>query len=148
MTASRPPPTTGPGASKDSAKAVTIDVLLKNVAARDGRSVRLTGNLIADATNARLCEVMLESYPPQCGGGSIRLTGAIAAATLARLTTTTEPGLAKEWWGFVVIIGTFHANGVDGGPSPRAGRGDPRGGLTPMGAGQRLDRRAVMFSRT
>jgi hypothetical protein len=111
------PPTTAPSASQDPGAAVTIDVLLANPAARDGRPVRLTGNFIGDGTTARLCEIMLESYPPQCGGGAIRVTGEIPAATLGRLTTTTEPGLAKAWWGFVVVTGTFHAHGVDGGPS-------------------------------
>lgn len=111
----RPP--TAPTASQDPGAAVTIDVLLANPAARDGRPVRLTGSFIGDGATARLCEVMLESYPPQCGGGAIRVAGEIPAATLARLTTTTEAGLAKEWWGFVVVTGTFHAHGVDGGPS-------------------------------
>jgi hypothetical protein len=111
------PPATAPTASQDPGAAVTIEVLLANPAARDGRPVRLKGSFIGDGTTARLCEVMLESYPPQCGGGAIRVTGEIPAATLARLTTTTEPGLAKEWWGVVVATGTFHAHGVDGGPS-------------------------------
>ena len=111
------PPSTAPTASQDPGAAVTIEVLLANPAARDGRPVRLTGSFIGDGATARLCEVMLESYPPQCGGGVIRVTGEIPAATLARLTTTTEAGLAKEWWGFVVVTGTFHAHGVDGGPS-------------------------------
>jgi hypothetical protein len=111
------PPPTAPPTSQDPGAAVTIDVLLANPATRDGRPVRLTGSFIGDGTTARLCEVMLESYPPLCGGGAIRVTGEIPATTQARLTTTTVPGLAKEWWGFVVVTGTFHARGVDGGPS-------------------------------
>ena len=58
----------------------------------------------------------MESYPPQCGGG-VRLTGAVPAATLDALDTTTEPDLKKMWWGYVTVTGTFHATGDDGQPS-------------------------------
>lgn len=47
----------------------------------------------------------------------IRLTGRIPDAVIAGLSTTTEPGLAKAWWGYVVATGTFHAAGADGVPT-------------------------------
>ena len=34
-------------------------------------TIAVQGFLVADETGARLCEVLAESYPPQCGGASI-----------------------------------------------------------------------------
>ena len=108
---SAPPSATAP------TTAIAIDDLLADPSAQDGRLVRVTGNFLAEETHgARLCAVMLESYPPQCGGGAARITGEVGADTPAKLTTTTEPGLAKAWWGYVVVVGTFRASGPDGGP--------------------------------
>lgn len=33
------------------------------------------GFLVDDGTTARLCEALAESFPPQCGGASVELTG-------------------------------------------------------------------------
>jgi hypothetical protein len=123
--ASSPPTTSSPPAASPSASpssppssdpAIDVDALLANAAARDGQTVRVTGNFLADADTAELCAVLMESYPPQCGGG-VRLTGTVPADTLAALTTTAEPELKKMWWGYVTVTGTFHASGPDGRPS-------------------------------
>ena len=115
--ASDPPAAGSPAPSTDPGAAILIDDLLKQVAAKDGQVIRVSGNFLADEENgARLCALMMESYPPQCGGGSIRITGEVPAATLAKLSTTTEPGLHKAWWGYVIVSGTFHATGDDGLP--------------------------------
>jgi hypothetical protein len=111
------PPAAGSPAPSDPGAAILIDDLLNQVAAKDGQVIRVSGNFLADQENgARLCALMMESYPPQCGGGSIRVTGEVPAATLAKLSTTTEPGLHKAWWGYVIVSGTFHASGDDGLP--------------------------------
>lgn len=102
--------------SVDPGPAIDVDGLLGAAAAKDGQIVRVTGNFLADEGSAQLCAVLLESYPPQCGGG-LRLTGAVPADTLGALTTTTEPGLKKMWWGLVTITGTFHASGANGQPT-------------------------------
>ena len=102
-------PSTGPGA------AIDVDALLAGAAARDGQVVRVTGNFLADEGSAQLCSVLMESYPPQCGGG-VRVTGKVPGDTLAALDTTTEPDLKKMWWGFVTVTGTFRASGADGRP--------------------------------
>ena len=117
------PSSAGAAGSGDPGRAVLIDDLLADAAAADGTAVRVTGNFLADEEHgARLCALLLESYPPQCGGGSIQVTGEVPAATLATLSTTTEPGLDKAWWGYVVAVGTFHATGAaDGGPSLELG---------------------------
>lgn len=105
-----------PAASGDPGAAIDVDALLADAAAQDGKTVRVTGNFLAEAGSAQLCAVLMESYPPQCGGG-LRLTGSVPADTLATLDTTTEPDLKKMWWGYVTITGTFHATGDDGRPT-------------------------------
>lgn len=110
------PSAPAPAPSNDPGAAIDVDTLLGDAAARDGQSVRVTGNFMADETTANLCAVFMESYPPQCGGG-VRLTGEVPADTLAKLTTTTEPGLKKMWWGYVTLTGTFRAMSDDGKPA-------------------------------
>ena len=105
-----------PAASVDPGAAIDVDALLAAAAAKDGQVVRVTGNFLADETSAQLCALLMESYPPQCGGG-VRLTGTVPADTLDSLTTTTDPNLKKMWWGYVTVTGTFHASGQDGRPS-------------------------------
>ena len=114
--ASTPPaaqPSSGP--SSDSGAAIDVDALLQDPGSKDGQVVRVTGNFLADEGSAQLCALLMESYPPQCGGG-VRLTGEVPADTLALLDTTKEPDLKKMWWGFVTVTGTFRASGANGQP--------------------------------
>ena len=37
--------------------------------------IAVLGFLVADETGARLCEVLAESYPPQCGGAGLPVSG-------------------------------------------------------------------------
>ena len=37
--------------------------------------ITISGFLVADGEGARLCELLAESYPPQCGGAAIAITG-------------------------------------------------------------------------
>jgi hypothetical protein len=105
------PPSTDPG------PAIDTDALVAAAAAKDGQTVRVTGFFLAADGQAWLCSVVLESYPPQCGGGIVRLTGEVPADVMAALDSTTEPGLAQATWGWVVVNGTFHASGADGSPT-------------------------------
>jgi hypothetical protein len=109
------PSASAPAPSADPGAAIDVDALLADAAAKDGQSVRVTGNFLADAGSAQLCAVLMESLPPQCGGG-LRLTGTVPADTLAALSTTNDPNLKKMWWGYVTVTGTFHAAGDDGRP--------------------------------
>jgi len=63
-------PPTRSTASTD-AMPVGVAELLTN---DDPRSVTVLGFVLWDATNARLCEVLMESFPPQCGGPSVVIT--------------------------------------------------------------------------
>ena len=73
--------------------------------------------VIDDGSGAQLCPIVLESYPPQCGGGTVRITGAVPADVLDALDSTTDPGLAQATWGQVEVTGTFRASGADGIPT-------------------------------
>ncbi len=101
--------------STDPGRAIDVDALLKDAAAKDGQVVRVTGNFLADEGSAQLCALLMESYPPQCGGG-VRLTGEVPADTLDLLDTTREPDIKKMWWGYVTVTGTFRASGANGLP--------------------------------
>ncbi|MGH2476871.1 MAG: hypothetical protein ACRDIL_16545 [Candidatus Limnocylindrales bacterium] len=104
-------------ASVDPGPAIDTDVLIADAAARDGRPVEVTGFFLATDGVAQLCSLVLESLPPQCGGGTVRLSGTVPAEVLDRLDSTDEPGLAQATWGWVVVTGTFRMVGVDGQPT-------------------------------
>ena len=110
------PPTAPSAPGGDPPAAIDVDALLADATARDGQTVRVTGNFLADEGSAQLCALLMESYPPQCGGG-VRLTGEVPADVLDALETTSEPDLKKMWWGFVTVTGTFRASGADGRPT-------------------------------
>lgn len=116
--ASQAPPS--PSASADPEPAIDVGALLGDAVARDGQIVRVRGNFLADEQSAELCAVLLESYPPQCGGG-VQVTGVVPSDALNQLSTTSEPGLKKAWWGFVTLVGTFRASGADGRPTIELG---------------------------
>jgi hypothetical protein len=118
---SQAPAPSAPLPSADPGAAIDVDALLAGAAAKDAQVVRVTGNFLADETSAQLCALLMESYPPQCGGG-VRLTGTVPADTLDALATTTEPDLKKMWWGYVTVTGTFHASGNDGRPTLEIGK--------------------------
>jgi hypothetical protein len=104
-------------ASASPGPVIDTETLLRDASAWDGQRVRVDGFFLASADGAQLCSVVLESYPPQCGGATIRMTGAVPADVLAGLEQTTEPGLAQATWGWVVATGTFQASGADGRPT-------------------------------
>ena len=102
-----------PSAPPASPSAVTLDALLSTPADHDGQVVTVKGTLIASETEAELCDIVMESYPPQCGP-SIRLTGTVPEGVVDQLDQTTEPDLAQAMWGFVEITGTFDADAASG----------------------------------
>ena len=110
--ASAAPPTPAPSMATFDDPASLIGA----IADVDGSEVTVRGFLIASPTEAQLCGIVLESYPPQCGGPTLRLTGEVPQAVLEGLDTTAEPDLDKAWWGWVLVTGTVSA-GTDGTPS-------------------------------
>lgn len=110
-------PVTDPSPSADPGPAIDTDTLLAAAADHDGRVVRVKGFFLAADGVAQLCSAVLESYPPQCGGGTVRLTGEVPADILAALDGTTEPDIAQATWGWVEVVGTFRAQGAAGAPT-------------------------------
>ncbi len=71
------------------------------------------GYIVArDGEPVRLCDLLAESYPPQCGGASLVVDG-LDLDTVEGLTRTTEPDLAQAAWseGPVSVLGEV-ADGV------------------------------------
>lgn len=89
--------------------------LIGGIADVDGSTVAVRGFLIATEQGAQLCGIVLESYPPQCGGPTLAVTGEVPQDVLDGLDTTSEPDLTKAWWGWVSVTGTVTAG--DGAPS-------------------------------
>jgi hypothetical protein len=106
-------PSAAPSASvapSPPAAALSVDALVADAATLDGRTVRVKGYLLATDAGASMCSLLLESYPPQCGGG-VDVTGEIPGDVAAGLDRTTEPGLAQTMWGWVEVVGTLDASG-------------------------------------
>lgn len=103
-------------APSDPGPAIDTPTLLGD-AARDGQVVRVRGFFLAADGVAQLCDLVLESYPPQCGGSVVRLTGQVPQDVLDALESTSEPGLAQATWGQVLVTGTFRQSGTDGQPT-------------------------------
>ena len=92
------------------AAAITVDALAADAATLHGQTIRVKGYLLATDAGASMCSLLLESYPPQCGGG-VAVTGVIPADVAAGLDKTTEPGLAQAMWGWVEVVGTVDTSG-------------------------------------
>jgi hypothetical protein len=64
------------GVAPDSGTPMVVDggLTVSEALATDAAGpIAVSGFVIGDAGGLRLCEVLLESYPPQCGGASIAL---------------------------------------------------------------------------
>jgi hypothetical protein len=109
--ASPPPsaPTALSPAPSAPAAAIDVDALVAGAPGLDGRRVRVKGFLLVTRAGASMCSLLLESYPPQCGGG-VQVTGEIPADVAVGLEKTTDPGLAQAMWGWVEVAGTFEAS--------------------------------------
>ena len=87
--------------------------LIAAIADADGTTASVRGFLLATEDGAQLCGLVLESYPPQCGGPTLTVTGEVPSDVLDGLDTTVEPDLQKAWWGWVRITGTVSGGVAD-----------------------------------
>lgn len=87
--------------------------LITAIADADGTTVSVRGFLLATEDGAQLCGLVLESYPPQCGGPTLTVTGEVPSDVLDGLDTTAEPDLQKAWWGWVRVTGTVSGGVAD-----------------------------------
>jgi hypothetical protein len=110
-------PSPSSSAAVDPGPALDPDALVAAAADNDGRTVRVKGFLLAADGTTRMCSVVMESYPPQCGGGTLTLDGDVPDDVVAGLERTTEPGVAQANWGWVEVTGRFAASGSGGTPT-------------------------------
>jgi hypothetical protein len=110
-------PTTGDLPAPATPVAVGIDDLLADIAAADGTTVTVQAFLLITGDSAQICGIVLESFPPQCGGPTIRVLGEVPADVVDSLDRTDDPTLAQARWGWADITGTVDATGADGTPS-------------------------------
>jgi hypothetical protein len=77
---------------------------------KDGTEIRVTGTLFVTPDSIRLCESILESYPPQCGEPAVELT-TVPVDDVIGLSTPIEPNLADVAWSDVPVsvYGTVQA---------------------------------------
>jgi hypothetical protein len=93
------------------------DDLVADLAGVDGTTVTTNAFLLITDDGARLCGIVMESYPPQCGGQTIHLLGEVPADVFDALDRTDDPTLAQARWGYVEVTGLLDAAGSDGAPT-------------------------------
>jgi hypothetical protein len=69
---------------------------------------KASGFIFVDSTGSQLCDSMMESYPPQCGGQSVKLLDLNPEAVVA-LISPDDPAVAPVSW-------TGYQAGVEGDP--------------------------------
>jgi hypothetical protein len=75
----------GCGGDEEEAGGGHVEVLVEEAGDHEGAAA-VTGSLLANGDDVRLCAALAESFPPQCGGGSITVVG-LDLETLDGLTT-------------------------------------------------------------
>lgn len=97
-------PGTGDPPTRSTASADDIPIGIAELLANDEpRTATVSGFLLWNDTNARLCEVLMESFPPQCGGLSV-----VIANPEAFDEGTLQAAQGVRWTdGFVDVTGRF-----------------------------------------
>ena len=70
-----PAPTEDDAAEDDAGTTMRVYTVSEAIALEEEGSVHVSGLLIDDGTGWRLCDMVLESFPPQCGGEFLVLDG-------------------------------------------------------------------------
>lgn len=100
-------PSDAPPAVSPAPTTLDIDGLVGSISTLDGTTATVTGFLLISGDQAHLCSLVLESLPPQCGGATVRVLGAVPGDVLDALDSTKgEPTLNQASWGDVTITGT------------------------------------------
>jgi hypothetical protein len=89
--------------------AITTPAVIADQAPLDGKPIAVTGFFTTDGARHLVCDAVLESYPPQCGGSVIVVNGTVPPPVLAALDRAKDQPLSKIAWGNVEIRGVFHA---------------------------------------
>lgn len=101
------PPSDSSGGSASSGMVVDGGLsIVDAIAYEDSEPVAVQGYVVRTSDAAHLCELLAESFPPQCGGASLVLTNADATDGLPLL----EEGDVQWSPDRVVLIGTVTGN--------------------------------------
>lgn len=93
------PPTTSTATAPEPPDTIGVGELFDGEGARDGT---FTGFVLWDDAGARLCEMVMESFPPQCGGMWVVI------ANPAGLDADLQEAQGVRWAdGFVELVGRF-----------------------------------------
>lgn len=98
-------PPDDPGPTPTTSTAAVLDVA--DLAASAAGPVVVRGFVVREGDDARLCEVLLESYPPQCGGASVPVTDADALDVALE-----EVGGVRWTQDAVVVAGEWDGEGM------------------------------------
>lgn len=71
--AAGPPSGDGSGPTDDPSVPAGAPLSVSAALDRDDGPTRVSGFVVADEQRVRLCELLLESFPPQCGGATLDL---------------------------------------------------------------------------
>lgn len=101
-------PSTGPDSGSVSDGIVVDDGLsvAEAIAYEGSEPVAIHGYVVRTSETAQLCEVLAESFPPQCGGASLTLVDANAIDGLPLL----EEGDTQWSPNIVILVGTIAGN--------------------------------------
>jgi hypothetical protein len=111
-TASAPASAAPSAAASADLEPIDVDAAIADQASLAGTRVAIRGFLLVEPASARLCGLVLESYPPQCGGSVIAVRGGVPPAILDQLESTfDEPTLNQAAWGDVIVTGVLTADG-------------------------------------
>jgi hypothetical protein len=91
---------------EDEAGGSPAEIMVEEAVDHEGPAV-VTGSLLAHGDDVRLCAALAESFPPQCGGGSISVVG-LDLDTLDGLTTEGD----VTWSDLPISVEGVLANGT------------------------------------
>ncbi|MCZ7664531.1 MAG: BsuPI-related putative proteinase inhibitor [Thermoleophilia bacterium] len=98
------------GSQDDSRPVLTVEQAL---AAPEGETMRVQGNILASGDDMRLCSGLAESYPPQCAEPALRLSG-LDTGMVVGLSRPNQPGFADVIWSdfLITLEGVRSAGGL------------------------------------
>jgi hypothetical protein len=86
-------PSVGPYADDEAPLTVQEAITLGEV-----KDATVVGSLLSQADGVRLCSALAESYPPQCGGDSLRVEGLDIDALVGLSRTDPQDGPGRTAW--------------------------------------------------
>jgi Intracellular proteinase inhibitor len=100
----------GCGSAAAPATVFSIDQAL---AADEGQSVKVKGQIVATDTSVVLASALMESYPPQAGGSVLPVEGLDLTALVGLSSSAAQPDMAQVTWSdYPVVLEGVMKNGI------------------------------------